>query len=255
MKKRINWIIAIALSVFLYNCNEDDHNYDNYFSALGIIDTATTTTTDYLIYLDQETDPVLIPVEIHEYNYVPKHGDRVAVVFTLTDRNDITEATAEAIIHDLDKITLKDAVAYNDSIADELGDDKVSLAKSTLWQNDNLLNVIVGYWGAGYRSHTVNLVVPDSLETDSLGNYILDIYHNDNGDKGNYYFEGLISFDLNSLTGLIPGAENGISFVIRHQANNGEMKIVDREFSYPYTTGEDEYSGDLDDMKQSITLL
>lgn len=244
MKIFINTFFAAALTLMMFSCNnDDDTSYTNNYTALGFIDTTGISEFGFVIDLDLESDPTLIPVQIYSKYSKVKHGDRVAVLFSLLDDEDINNDEADAVVHTMSKVTLKDIVQYSDSIATDLGNDVVYLDKRTVWQNDSILNIIVGYMGNGYGHHTVNLALPDTLQLDDERRYILDVYHNDNGFGGQVYFEGIISFSLNSLEALIPNAAEGIEFVVRYNNNTpAHKKTLDREYTYPYTDMNETFS-------------
>lgn len=237
MKQIKTLLLAIGLVWALSSCDTSTDNtpdFDNYQGALGYIDTTLMSDYDYGITLDN--NETLIPVMVDDEYYTAKHGERIFVIYSIINADSLQ---SEAILHSINPITVKEAIAYTPEDSAIYGNEPSFVNSNSLWQTSQLLNAHIGYMSNGLGRHTMVLTVPHDLEKDNMGNYILDLFHNDNGFKGSSYFEGIISFDLSSLSLIIPEADEGITFVIRHNRGLDSESIRSKVFTYPFDNSPD----------------
>jgi hypothetical protein len=233
--KKLNTILALSILFTLLSCENNIPSYDNYNSALGYIDTTIVSDYNYGINIDQTSDPSLVPTMINDNYYTAKHLERVFITYSKLEINQDDSTKTDVVIHTISTVTLKDVTSDKDESRDSLGNDPCYLDNSSVWQTGDILNFLIGYMGNGFGSHMANLVVPETLDKDEVGNYILDLYHNDMGFNGTHYFEGIISFNLEELNALLPESESDITFVIRHNKDMGSEETLSKVFKHPST--------------------
>lgn len=196
MKKSFLFVFALAL-LFACNKNEED-SYDNYLKSLGIYEKTGEGATDFQVNLDNGN--IVVP-EVTSGDLVTfSDGDRVIVYYSnlseLPETNDGQEINSA--VHYIEDILTKDVITITSEISDSIGNDAIHVHEDDIWISKNFLNIYFSYLGNS-RVHYLNMIKypNDSLDTD--GRLIMELRHNDNNDYPAYAYDGLVSFDMNSL--------------------------------------------------------
>lgn len=113
------------------------------------------------------------------------------------------------------KILTKDVYRMKQADEDSIGNDRVSVVNA--WAAGGHINVQFAFYGSGFKSHFINLVVPPQ-EDETAQSFVQDGYlylelrHNAYNDIWNFWYEDYVSFpidwDEDSYKGCIIGYTN-----------------------------------------------
>jgi hypothetical protein len=194
--KKIFLFVAVLSLVFA--CSKYENNYKNYQKSLGVYEITGEDAIDFQINLDNGN--VVIPAETSGYQSEYDDGDRVIVYYSKhSDETDsIDEQVINSEIHQIDKILTKEVITLTDEIADSIGNNAIHVHGEHIWISKNFLNIYFSYYG-GSQTHYVNMIKYPNDSLDDDGRMVLEFRHNNNNDYLNYVYDGLVSFDMNSL--------------------------------------------------------
>lgn len=195
MKKRMLFLLVIAV---VFACNKDEDRYDNYRKSLGVLEIINEESNEFQINLDNGN--ILIPDGSYGdlSDYV--NDDRVFAYYS--EISSITEPDGNKLIttsiHFLDNILTKNVIVITDENADSIGNNRIHVHEEDIWLSQNFLNIYFSFYG-GSTTHFLNLVKYPNDSTDADGRLILELRHNANNDHNGYAYDGLVSFNMNSL--------------------------------------------------------
>lgn len=202
MKKSFFFVLLLALA---FACNKNDDNYTYYIKSLGIYEKTGDAATDFQINLDNGN--ILIPERVADNLVRFNNGDRVIVYYSslseLPDTYDGEEIKSE--VHYINDILTKDVITISPEISDSIGNDAIHVHKEDIWISKNYLNIYFSYLGHS-RIHYLNMIKYPNDSLDADGRLLLEFRHNDNNDYPSYAYDGLVSFDMNSLQ--LPGIDS-----------------------------------------------
>jgi hypothetical protein len=182
----------------LIACNKNEDKYDNYLKSLGIYEKTGDGATDFQINLDNGN--IVVPESTSGDLITYNDGDRVIVYYSslseLPETNDGQEI--QSVVHYINDILTKDVITISSEISDSIGNDAIHVHEEDIWISNNFLNIYFSYLGYN-RVHYLNLIKNPNDSVDVDGRLILEFRHNDNNDYPSYAYDGLVSFDMNSL--------------------------------------------------------
>ena len=85
-----------------------------------------------------------------------------------------------------------------DEVADSIGNNRIHVHEKDIWISNNFLNIYFSYYG-GNQVHYLNMIKHPNDSVDVDGRLVMEFRHNDNGDSYSYPYDGIVSFDMNSL--------------------------------------------------------
>ncbi len=189
MKKLI--IAVVLLIIILPACNKDDQLQQ--WRGIGTIEKADNSNDEFIINLDGGEK--LIPNGVIANNTYDNQ-DRIIVTYAIT--NELGNNEYEVDLYDIDRILTKDIIQLTELNQDTIGNDPVFTNEENIWIKDNYINFIFSYYG-GFKTHLINLVkLSENTHTDD-GKLILEFRHNDHDDYSSSLYNGVVSFDLESL--------------------------------------------------------
>ena len=194
--KKFVWVISIT--VILFSCNKDEEKtYPNYWKSLGVFESTGSGDTEYIINLDNGN--VIVPKESNVYTDYYNTGDRVKVLYSIySEQETDTNKNYSAVVHDLRSVLTKDVITLTDDIADSINNDPIHVHEEDIWFSKNYLNIYFNYYGY-QETHYINLIKFPNDSVDADGNLVLEFRHNGNNDYMTYVYDGIVSFDMNSL--------------------------------------------------------
>ncbi len=193
-----NYFLYLAAVTLLFACSKNDFEYDNYHNRLGVYEKTGEGREDFQVNLDD--GDVVIPTEISgnigEYN----DGDRVIVYYSwLSDGSDLdNDSVIHSAVHGIDKVLTKDVITLTEEISDSIGNNTIHVHEKDIWISNNFLNIYFSYYGRD-QVHYLNMIKYPNDSLDADGRLVMEFRHNNNGDSFSYPYDGLVSFDMNSL--------------------------------------------------------
>ena len=188
--KKLVVAVVLLLTIFLA-CNKEDKMPE--WSAIGTVEKTDEALDDFEILLD--AGDRLIPNKTI-YNNDFENGDRILVYYSII--NSLGNDTYDVDLYDIDRILTKDVIQLTEAIQDSIGNDPVYINEDNVWISDKYLNFIFSYYG-GYETHYINLVKLYGNTHTEDGRLILELRHNAHNDYAERIFNGVVSFDLESL--------------------------------------------------------
>jgi len=198
MKKLIFYLLVGSMFGFLASCNflddfTDGDSRDNAWISYGLIqkDSASGAFT-----IELDNGSILYPEENSGWDSQVSDNQRVLANYTITgDKEDIENTTEYFVkIYSLRNILYKGIFNITPALEDSIGNDPIHVKDH--WLKDNMLTFELSYLG-GNNIHYINLVrKPDASATEPV---ILELRHNDNGDRGMIRLSAVVTFDLSSL--------------------------------------------------------
>ncbi len=219
MKTQLKFFIIAIFPFLLMSCNDDDEPAETWIS-LGEVKEVN---DDVVIALDN--GQTLIPTySIGNF----EDGERVAVTFSF-ENEDKDADEFEADVHNIEEVLTKDVVELTPDNEAELGNNAIHVHEDEIWVAGKYLNIYFEYLGSGYVSHFINLATDEENKYDENGRLILTFKHNAYNDYMNYWFPGLVSFDLESLK---EGNEASVDFVVR--IKDYDQTVLEWEDTYEF---------------------
>jgi len=190
----------------LLSCNKnDDENYSlgKIWINMGLVDTINTMGYNFVIYADN--GDTLLPVANAVKHFETFNNQRVIVNYTkLGDMGDSSKVFYVKI-NNLNNVLYKHIVEENKIDDDSLGNDPVNITE--MWTNKNMLNIEFSYWGE-YKTHFINLELTDN----DSDNAELVFRHNSTNDNMSYYYNAIVTFNLEKIK--IEG-QNERNFIVK----------------------------------------
>lgn len=215
------------LALFATSCQKDDDAYslDKYWVGFGIVDK--TGPDSFTIQMDNGA--VLFPVAGITYGSWNVDQGRVLVNFTIIGDKNVSGNVKEYFvkINSARKILKKGIIDITPAIEDSIGNDPVIIRDA--WVSSNqLLNFELRYYG-NYATHFINLVKFPGELTAADQPVELELRHNKNGDREDYPFNALVSFDLSAIK--INGLDS-VRFIVRSTNYDGVEKSFEGTYKY-----------------------
>lgn len=196
MKNGILFVLTLTL---VFACTLDDDGYENYYYSLGVYESTGDRIADFQINLDNGN--VLIPAEISENLLKYDNDQRIIVYYTILDDGSSESSDNQMInaaIHEMEEILTKGVIELTEEISDSIGNDPIHVHEEDIWISNNFLNIYFSYLGYN-QTHYVNMIKYPNDSLDNEGRLVLEFRHNDNNDYYDYEYQGLVSFNMNSL--------------------------------------------------------
>lgn len=195
MKKSILFILVLTI---VFACSKDQDKYEIYYKSLGVYEITGDGDADFRINLDNGS--ILIPGEIAGDLNKYDDGERVITYYSKLTEPDQPEEGQElnSAIHYINDILTKDVISITEENADSLGNDAIHVHEEDIWISNNFLNIYFSYFGAN-QVHFINMVKYPNDSVDAEGRLMMEFRHNSNNDYPSYAYDGLVSFDMNSL--------------------------------------------------------
>lgn len=220
----INVAIFTLLSVSLQSCDIDDDD-DNVLYNYAVV--TVKPDTDNTSFIMQLNDSMQIKASNMVVSPFGSKEVRALIGFTTDYVNNTDDRTRPVKVLWIDSIrTKKVAENFSEEVNKEkYGDEPIEVVNS--WETvaeDGYLNLrIRGYWGDLKKTHSINLV----HRTDANEPYLLQLYHDDNGDKGKVVTDCLVAFRL-------PEAFNEgnapITITLQYESYSGKQKSVNFKY-------------------------
>ncbi|NLA23886.1 MAG: hypothetical protein GX879_02865 [Bacteroidales bacterium] len=222
MKKILNSLLIISLSITFFSCSKDDsYSLDKFWVSPATV--FTENVKPYLIVTDNGDRLFPSSSKIH---YTPKNGQRVWVSYTiLEDARDDFDYYVQ--INDISEILTKGIIELNSANKDSIGNDPVKI--EDIWFTDNYLTIQFVYAGGG-AIHFINLVRNEDALATEEGMPILEFRHNRNYDLYNNSIRGWVSFDLKSIE---EEDKDFVVFLLKAKTFDDD-KIFEKEVTYRY---------------------
>jgi hypothetical protein len=215
--KKYSFLLGLALIILLFTqCSLDDEK--EYYQAIGTL----SKTEDSTIIVSDDNERLLVnnPGSLASLS----NGDRVLAYFTLIKETMPTGIDYVISIRNYDKILFKPVIDITSENADSIGNDPIAVNRIEIV--NNLMNLSFSYYGSGSVIHFINLVKqPGPIPTDTVD---LEIRHNNRADYPAYVFNGLVSFDVQSLQ------NNTADSVIIHVEAKGFQQDFEKNLTYRY---------------------
>jgi hypothetical protein len=124
----------------------------------------------------------------------------------------------------------KDIIQLTEINQDTIGNDPVFVKDENIWIKNNYINFIFSYYGS-YRVHLVTLVkLYENTHTED-GKLILEFRHNAHDDYSSVLYNGIVSFDLESIK---EEGMDDIDFVVR--VNLYDDETLEWEGNYTFNS-------------------
>lgn len=196
MKKLI--VLMIAMVSILSCTKENEEPNENIWQAFGVYVKTGAGTTDFQIHIDN--GDLVIPVEIPGDISASADTARVIVTYTVLTEDSLSDGSKKlnSKIHEVFEVLTKDIINLTEENSDSLGNDPVGINANNVWIARNYLNIMFSFYGND-QVHTFNVIKypNDSLTTD--GRLLMEFRHNANDDYPGIKYNGVVSYDLNSL--------------------------------------------------------
>ena len=224
MKKITLW--SLLAMVLLVACS-DDEGSDPIFSKAGTINE--TDINEFGFVVDLDNGMKLSPVTLY-YKGDVENEERVIATYTVIAKTDIDSANVNMI--DIEKIITKDILELTEQNQDSIGNDFIYTNKQSIWMSEKHLNILFEFYGQD-SVHLVNLVRPIGKPVDGENRIILELKHNDKNDRQTYIYQGIMSFNLESLK---EADEESVTFVL--QTNDYRNRPIEWEGTYTFEANE-----------------
>lgn len=183
-------IIAFLILIALSSCMDDFSDTENYYLDLAIMNHEGDNyliTTDAGVKLMTETLPVDIDFD---------QNVRVNVRYKLLTPVDTSMGFSYWVyVDEIGEVLTKEIVTINDENRDSLGSAPVKFYD--VWITQDYLTVYFSFY-AGTETHYFNLTF-DEKEQANNDTILLNFRHQDNNDTPRQYYNGYITFKLNTL--------------------------------------------------------
>lgn len=222
MKKINSYLLAILAIVgtTFQSCDNNDEGY-----SLGdiAVDWATVKIEGAHTYsLTGDTWGTLWPAASSVFWFTPVDGQRVIAVFNPLydnfqgyDTAVKVEGVKEVLTKRVEEMTVENEKEY--------GNDPIYIQRNDMWIGSNYLNVVFKQNIPNKKKHRVSLVQNKTVQSPD-DNYIhLEFRYNTYEDTTDYWANGAVSFNLNSLD--ITSQTKGIK-VKMNSAVNGETEVT-----------------------------
>lgn len=207
-------IACIALFCFQSCADDDGYSMNKYWISVATVNPLDGRSYDLILDNGQK----LFPAATNCPGYRPKNDQRALVNYTILSDSSSTYShliKVNAIENILTKAIAKDlGAAKNDSV---YGVDRLKIKEA--WIGDGYLNIVFLYNLGGEKQHFINLVPCNGSEK---GTYNFEFRHNAYGDSETNGGEGIVSFNLSSLS--IPSGETA-KLNIKYNSFDGEKAI------------------------------
>lgn len=222
--KKFNLIalaLLLALLPGLQSCDDDGYSLGDF-----AVDWATVRVTNGDTYaLMGDTWGSLWPAATSVPGYRPVDGQRVLTFFNpLSDNTDGYDhfIKVEWIRNILTK-QVEELTAENE---EEYGNDPILIYKGNMWIDGGYLNIIFTQNLPAKEKHRISLVRAASLVDDREDGYVrLELRYNTYGDTIDYWRDGAVSFNLNSLH--LEDFEGMKGIILKlNSVENGEVEVT-----------------------------
>lgn len=181
---------------------------------------------DYYFALDEGTR--MYPSDTTQINnYALVEGQRAFVYFNLLDEK-ADGYDYNAKINHVENILTKDIYFMPAEKADSIGDDRINI--TNMWITDNYLNIQYQLYHSGNadKKHMLNLIVNEASDgaNDKEGYITLEFRQNAYDDEPSKPGQGLVSFKLDKIAGLLPG-KTGLNIRVRSLYDGERYMTID----------------------------
>lgn len=230
MKKQFLFLLAIAL---ILACSKDEDEYDNYKLNLGIYENTGDGETDFQVNLDN--GDIVVPGKVSSDLFKFNDGERVLVYYTpLENDSESDNQTINSAIHYVEEILTKGIITLTDDITDSIGNTPIHVHEEDIWFSKHYLNIYFSYYGYD-RTHYLNMIKYENDSVDDEGRLFLEFRHNDNGDYYSYAYDGLVSFDMNSLHTV---GSDSLPITVKVEDFDGEVLLWKGTYYFDETAAE-----------------
>jgi hypothetical protein len=226
MRTLMIWTFAI-LALIATSCQKDDDSYSlgKYWVGFGIVEKSGP--DSFTIVMDNGS--VLFPVAGNYYGSWNEDKGRVLVNFTIIGDKNVSGDVKEYFVklNSVRKVLKKGIVDITPAIEDSIGNDPIIVRDAWVSKNQ-LLNFELRYFG-NYATHFINLVKQPGELTAADQPIELELRHNKNGDREDYSYTALVSFDLSAIK--IAGLDS-VRFIVRSTNYDGVEKTFEGTYKY-----------------------
>lgn len=228
MKTKLILLFA-TLAIFATSClkdsDDDAYSLGKFWVGFGVVEK--TGTDDFTIHLDN--GDLLFPVAGETRYSFSKDSTRILVNYTIVGDKKVTDDEKQYYvkINSIRKILKKGIIDITPAIADSIGNDPIIIRDGWVSKNQ-LLNFELRYFG-NYATHFINLVKEPGELTAEVQPVELELRHNKNGDRENYPFNAIVSFDMSAIR--IEGLDS-VKFIVRSKDYDGNEKTFEGTYKY-----------------------
>lgn len=226
MRTLMIWTFAI-MALIATSCQKDDDSYSlgKYWVGFGIVEK--TGPDSFTIVMDNGS--VLFPVAGMVYGSWNEDKGRVLVNFTIVGDKNVSGDAKEYFVklNSVRKVLKKGIIDITPAIEDSIGNDPIIVRDAWVSKNQ-LLNFELRYFG-NYATHFINLVKQPGELTAADQPIELELRHNKNGDREDYPYTALVSFDLSAIK--IEGLDS-VRFIVRSTNYDGVEKTFEGTYKY-----------------------
>lgn len=201
------------------NTLQDNINTEGIFSTLGTVEVS-----GNYIAIESDRYDTLVPDNPETIVAIgaDSTGQRVVAGFVFLEKGQ-WGAYDNLAVHIVDLLYKVPTLCANDLREDMdavFGNDPLQIVNVTLSKKH--LNIQYGYYGSAETGHRVNLVLTDESVIGTDGLLPVEFRHDAGKDTGNTYFESIVSFTLESISGYGPDC-NGFDIIY----NDGGSKSAE----------------------------
>lgn len=222
--KKFNLIalaLLLALLPGLQSCDDDGYSLGDF-----AFDWATVRVTNGDTYaLMGDNWGSLWPAATSIPGYKPVDGQRVLTFFNpLSDNTDGYDHFVK--VEWIRNILTKQVEELTPQNEEEYGNDPILIYKGNMWIDGGYLNIIFTQNLPAKEKHRISLVRVASLVDDREDGYVrLELRYNTYGDTIDYWGDGAVSFNLNSLH--LEDFEGMKGIILKlNSAENGEVEVT-----------------------------
>lgn len=222
--KKFNLIalaLLLALLPGLQSCDDDGYSLGDF-----AFDWATVRVTNGDTYaLMGDNWGSLWPAATSVPGYKPVDGQRVLTFFNpLSDNTDGYDHFVK--VEWIRNILTKQVEELTPENEEEYGNDPILIYKGNMWIDGGYLNIIFTQNLPAKEKHRISLVRVASLVDDREDGYVrLELRYNTYGDTTDYWRDGAVSFNLNSLH--LEDFEGMKGIILKlNSAENGEVEVT-----------------------------